>query len=157
VQKREGKEKRFYMTYKDLDNHDITTPCGLCPGIVPGIATFRRTSMLNRPRNVAAAFAASRERWRNHWPEVTANRSGEEPFRIERLLQLSGFLRARLRPDEFYVVAALHDHKGDLTVTLVINPSWHGSEHIEREVKAGWEEFNEYVVEFRYVIRDEDA
>lgn len=83
--------------------------------------------------------------YKNVW--VTANRSDQEPSRITRLKKLIDFIELR-KSDFSDIIFQVHDHKGDLTVTIRKKTLEYD---LLQAIIDGWERNNEYNVNINFV------
>lgn len=85
------------------------------------------------------------ENYKNIW--VTANRSDEEPSRIVRLKRLIDFIESKIRNFDD-VIFQVHDHKGDLTVTIRKKTLEYD---LLNTIIKGWNNENEYNINIDFV------
>jgi ribosomal protein S3AE len=78
---------------------------------------------------------------------VVANRSDEEPSRIKRLKKLIDFIESR-NPSFSDVIFQVHDHKGDLTVTIRKKTLEYD---LLNSIIKGWNNENEYNVNIDFI------
>lgn len=88
---------------------------------------------------------------REHWPQFSAHRSEEEPWRIPRLIRAyalarSLFLLVEKRQIPSGVVLAVRDYKGALTISTVSPEWWAFIEPFMRLAWRGEDEESEKVV-----------
>ena len=74
---------------------------------------------------------------------VDANRSDEEPWRLERLRSVLGWMEAHTFNATLCFLASLYDHKGTLTVVWIHQPTQRDRQVVEN----AWEAHNECHVE----------
>ncbi len=86
---------------------------------------------------------------------ILSHTRDEESWRMLRLSKLLGYLAGTLSPFDLECIKQLHDHKGDLEVTLEKNKvtilsQMHSSyeEYLMQKIRNGWESLNECHVVF---------
>ncbi|MEM9547491.1 MAG: PIN-like domain-containing protein [Bacteroidota bacterium] len=80
---------------------------------------------------------------------ITANRSEEEKWRLDRLKELAIYISGFLDLKDCKITG-LHDHKGDLTVTWSSKPT----ESEKLIIAAGWENQNELSMNITHYIEE---
>ena len=89
--------------------------------------------------------------------DILSHTREDENWRMIRLYKLLGYLAGTLTPTDLECIVSLHDHKGDLEVTLSekkvnklaeITPSY--SEYLKEKLQKAWEELGEVTVNIEF-------